>query len=159
VSQPRFAAGDELPPDLLYALLKLRVDVFVVEQESPYPDLDGRDLRADTGHFWWPPTGEPRAYLRLLTEPGGGWRIGRVCTAKEARGEGLGALLMRTAMARVGDDEVVLDAQTYAQRFYARFGFEPEGEPFDEDGIEHITMRRPARTGRSPRPPGSARPR
>ncbi|MPZ84233.1 MAG: GNAT family N-acetyltransferase [Actinophytocola sp.] len=147
MTEPRFAVGDELPADVLYALLKLRVAVFVVEQECPYPELDGRDVGPDTGHLWWPPTGEPRAYLRLLTEPGGGWRIGRVCTAKEARGSGLGGRLMAAAMARVGDGAVVLDAQTYAQEFYARFGFEPEGEPFDEDGIEHITMRRPASTG------------
>jgi ElaA protein len=85
----------------------------------------------------------------LLREPAGGWRIGRVCTARDARGQGLGARLMAAAMARIGDADAVLDAQTYAQDFYRRFGFEPEGDPFDEDGIEHITMRRPtpARSG------------
>lgn len=135
------AAGDELSAERLYALLRLRVDVFVVEQECPYPELDGRDLRADTVHLWWPASGPVRAYLRLLREPSG-WRIGRVCTAAEARGKGLAARLMAAAMERVGDADVVLDAQTYAQEFYARFGFEPEGAPFDEEGIEHITMRR-----------------
>jgi ElaA protein len=151
VTDLRFAAGDELSAAELYALLKLRVDVFVVEQESPYPELDGRDLLPDTGHFWYPATGEPEAYLRLLREPDGGWRIGRVCTTKAARGSGLGARLMAAAMERIGDADAVLDAQTYAQRFYARYGFEPVGEPFDEDGIEHITMRRPSRqrAGRS----------
>jgi len=144
VTEPRFATGAELTADVLYALLKLRVDVFVVEQECPYPELDGRDLSPDTGHFWWPASGEPQGYLRLLSEPTGGWRIGRVCTAKDARGSGLGARLMAAAMARVGDADVVLDAQTYAQEFYGRFGFVAEGEPFDEDGIEHITMRRRA---------------
>ncbi len=149
MTELRFAAGDALTAEQLYALLTLRVDVFVVEQECPYGELDGRDLRPDTGHLWWPASGEPRAYLRLLREPGGGWRIGRVCTAKQARGRGLGARLMAAALERVGDAEVVLDAQTYAQEFYRRFGFEPDGEPFDEDGIEHVTMRRPkaARTG------------
>jgi ElaA protein len=142
VTEPRFATGAELPADVLYALLKLRVDVFVVEQECPYPELDGRDLSPDTTHFWWPADGPPQAYLRLLTEPTGGWRIGRVCTAKDARGAGLAARLMAASMARVGDADVVLDAQTYAQEFYGRFGFVAEGEPFDEDGIEHITMRR-----------------
>lgn len=141
MTAPRFATGDELSVDLLYALLALRAEVFVVEQECPYPDLDGRDLSPDTGHFWLPADGEPRAYLRLLRESEG-WRIGRVCTAKEVRGTGLAARLLAAAMARVGDAEVVLHAQTHAQRFYRRFGFEPEGEPFDEDGIEHITMRR-----------------
>jgi ElaA protein len=141
-----YAAGDELTAERLYALLKLRVDVFVVEQESPYSDLDGRDLLPDTVHLWSPATGEPQVYLRLLREPDGGWRIGRVCTTPAARGKGLGAQVMAAAMARVGDADVVLDAQTYAQEFYARFGFVAEGSPFDEDGIEHITMRR-ARVG------------
>lgn len=145
----RFAAGDELSAAELYALLKLRMDVFVVEQRAPYPELDGRDLLPDTEHVWYPPTGEPLAYLRLLREPDGGWRIGRVCTAKPARGTGLGVRLMAEAMSRIGDAGAVLDAQTYAKEFYARFGFAPVGEPYDDDGIEHITMRRPAvgRTG------------
>jgi ElaA protein len=143
VTEPRFARGDELTAAELYALLTLRTDVFVVEQECPYPELDGRDLRPDTGHLWFP---GPTAYLRLLAEPAGGWRIGRVCTAKDARGQGLAARLMAAALARIGDADAVLDAQTYAQEFYARFGFVAQGEPFDEDGIEHITMRR-ARSG------------
>ncbi|OLF13351.1 GNAT family N-acetyltransferase [Actinophytocola xanthii] len=140
----RVAAGDELTAAELYAVLTLRVDVFVVEQKAAYPELDGRDLLPDTVHVWYPATGEPQAYLRLLTEPTGGWRIGRVCTRPAARGTGLGGRVMAEAMRRVGTAEAVLDAQTYAQEFYARFGFRPEGEPFeDDDGIEHITMRRP----------------
>jgi ElaA protein len=135
-------AGPELTAGQLHDLLKLRVDVFVVEQECPYPELDGLDLRPDTVHLWWPAAGEPLVYLRLLAEPGGGWRIGRVCTAKDARGTGLGGRLMAAAMDRIGTAPAVLDAQTYAQEFYARFGFVPEGEPFDEDGIQHIRMRR-----------------
>lgn len=145
----RFATGDELSAAELYALLKLRMDVFVVEQKAAYPELDGRDLRPDTEHVWYPSAGEPQAYLRLLREPDGGWRIGRVCTTKQARGTGLGGRLMAAAMERIGDAAAVLDAQTYAQEFYARFGFTPAGEPYDDDdGIEHITMRRPA-VGRS----------
>lgn len=144
MNDPRFAAGDELTAAELYALLKLRVDVFVVEQRAPYPELDGRDLRPDTEHVWYPPSGEPQAYLRLLSEPGGGWRIGRVCTTVAARGTGLGGRLMAAAMARIGDAPAVLDAQTYARDFYARYGFTPVGEPFDDDGIEHVTMRRRA---------------
>lgn len=137
-----YATGVDLTPAQLYALLKLRVDVFVVEQDCPYPELDGRDLFPDTGHFWHEEDGELLGCLRLLREPDG-WRIGRVCTAKQARGAGLGARLMAAAMAHIGDAPAVLDAQTYASAFYARFGFTPTGTPFDEDGIEHITMRRP----------------
>jgi ElaA protein len=147
VTDLRFAAGDELTAAELYALLKLRVDVFVVEQRAPYPELDGRDLLPDTGHLWYPSTGEPQAYLRILHEPPGGRRIGRVCTTPSARGAGLGNRLMAEAMRRIGDAEAVLDAQTYAQRFYEKFGFTAVGAPFDEDGIEHITMRRPATSG------------
>lgn len=141
------AKGDEITVAELYPLLKLRVDVFVVEQECPYPELDGRDLLPSTVHVWWQPGDEVLGYLRLLREPDGTHRIGRVCTAKPARGTGLGALLMKAAMEHVGDDAAVLDAQTYALDFYARFGFVAEGERFLEDGIEHQTMRRAALVG------------
>ncbi|MBK1786721.1 GNAT family N-acetyltransferase [Prauserella cavernicola] len=125
-------------------MLRLRVDVFVVEQECPYPEIDGKDLLPGTTHLWQPSAHGVEGCLRVLEQPGGVLRIGRVCTAASARGTGLGARLMAAALEFVGDAESVLDAQVYAQGFYARFGFEPEGEPFDEDGIQHITMRRPA---------------
>jgi ElaA protein len=141
VTEPYRATGDQLSAATLYALLTLRVAVFVVEQECPYTELDGRDLRPDTVHFWFGDP-EPLAYLRLLRDPGGVVRIGRVCTAMVARGAGLSSRLMVAALAEIGDRPAVLDAQVYAQNFYARFGFVPVGEPFDEDGIPHITMRR-----------------
>jgi ElaA protein len=134
------ASGDEITVAQLYPLLMLRSAVFVVEQESLYQDLDGRDLLPTTVHLWWQPADEPDGYLRLLRDPDGRHRIGRVCTTKQARGNGLGALLMKSAMERVGDEPAVLEAQTYAQRFYGRFGFESTGDPYLEDGIEHITM-------------------
>ena len=137
-------AGDALTPAELYDLLRLRVDVFVVEQECPYPELDGRDLAPSTEHVWAEQDGDVSACLRILPEPGGVLRIGRVCTAKSARGTGVASELMRAAMERAPGAEYVLDAQTYAEGFYARFGFVAEGQPFDEDGIPHITMRRPA---------------
>lgn len=137
-------SGGELTAAQLYDVLRLRVDVFVVEQECPYPEIDGRDLLPGTRHFWSP--GEPGAdgYLRVLPEAGGVLRIGRVCTAEAARGTGLGGRLMAAAMEYAGDAGCVLSAQTYAQGFYARFGFEPEGEEYLEDGIPHISMRRAA---------------
>lgn len=141
------AKGDEITAAELYPLLKLRVDVFVVEQECPYPELDGRDLLPTTVHVWWQPADEVVGYLRLLRDQDGTHRIGRVCTTLSARGSGLGALLMKAAMEHVGDDEAVLEAQTYALNFYARFGFVAEGERYLEDGIEHRTMRRAAVTG------------
>jgi ElaA protein len=138
------ASGDEITVAQLYPLLALRSAVFVIEQACLYQDLDGRDLLASTVHIWWRPAEEPQGYLRLLRDLDGTHRIGRVCTVKAARGTGLGALLMNAAMERVGDGAAVLEAQTYAQKFYARFGFEPTGIPYDEDGMAHVTMRRPA---------------
>ncbi|MGH3437216.1 MAG: GNAT family N-acetyltransferase [Sciscionella sp.] len=140
---PHSAIAAQLAPATLYALLRLRVDVFVVEQRCPYPELDGRDLEPETRHLWLGAGDLPTAYLRVLREAGG-VRIGRVCVARSERGRGHAKALMRAALAEVGCRECVLDAQLYAAGFYAAFGFRPEGEEFDEDGIPHIRMRRPA---------------
>ena len=133
----------------LYALLALRGEVFVVEQEAAYADLDGRDLEPRTRHYWL--TGRPTEHdpapilgtLRLLKEPGGGYRIGRVCTRASARGRGLGAQLMSAALAEVGSGPCVLDAQQRQVRFYERFGFTATGPSYvDADGIPHVPMER-----------------
>ncbi|MEV6447118.1 GNAT family N-acetyltransferase [Amycolatopsis sp. NPDC051716] len=135
------ATGPELTAAQLHDILRLRVDVFVVEQKAAYPELDGRDLRPDTRHLWFEDDGAVLAYLRVLLDPGGIRRIGRVVTAAPARGAGLAARLMDAALTTPG--EYVLDAQTYVQGFYARYGFVPEGPEYtDEDGIPHIKMRR-----------------
>jgi ElaA protein len=135
------ATGPELTAAQLHDILRLRVDVFVVEQKAAYPELDGRDLLPDTRHLWFEDAGEVVAYLRVLLDPGGIRRIGRVVTAAPARGAGLAARLMDAALTVQG--EYVLDAQTYVQGFYARYGFVAEGPEYtDEDGIPHIKMRR-----------------
>ena len=114
-----------------YAVWKLRQDVFVVEQECPYPDLDGRDDDTVLG------------YARVLDD-GDTWRIGRVALAKEARGRGLADPLMQTALQVAKGRDVVLDAQSPLARWYATFGFTQDGPEFVEDGIPHIPMRKPA---------------
>jgi ElaA protein len=137
----------DLTPQRLYALLRLRIDVFVVEQDCPYPELDGRDLEQGTRHFWIESESDPElplAYLRLLEEPDGGFRIGRVCTSVVARGRGLSRRLMEAALADVGPAEAVLDAQVEVADLYTAFGFQRDGAEFVEDGIPHVTMRRPA---------------
>jgi ElaA protein len=135
------ATGPELTAAQLHDILRLRVDVFVVEQKAAYPELDGRDLSPDTRHLWFEDAGAVLAYLRVLLDPGGIRRIGRVVTAAHARGAGLAARLMDAALTIPG--EYVLDAQTYVQGFYARYGFVAEGaEYLDDDGIPHIRMRR-----------------
>lgn len=133
----------DLTPARLYALLRLRIAVFVVEQECPYPELDGRDLEPGTRHFWIASDRkEPVAYLRLLEEPGGTYRIGRVCTDLAYRGQGLSRRLMAAALADTGDAEVMLSAQVQVADLYETYGFVREGEPYDEDGIPHVDMRR-----------------
>ena len=142
----RRSAWDELTPRECYEILRLRVDVFVVEQACPYPELDGRDLEPDVDHVWVEgDDGSVLAYLRVLAEPdvagmGSGRRIGRVVTAPHARGRGLGRDLMNDVLARYAGEPMVLDAQTYAQDFYATFEFTPVGDVFDEDGIPHRRM-------------------
>lgn len=140
------ATPGELDAATLYALLRLRTDVFVVEQHCPYPELDGRDLEAGTRHLWLAPDedrADPHAYLRLLAEPDGITRIGRVCTAAKARGSGLSGRLMEAALDLVGEGRpCVLDAQSYLVGFYRRYGFTASGPEYVEDGIPHVPMRR-----------------
>lgn len=137
------AAGDQLTARQLYALLRLRTAVFVVEQNCPYLDPDGLDLLPTTRHFWVPGAEAQLAGCLRLLDDGGVLRIGRVCTSAAARGNGTGARLMAAAVEHIGDAESVLGAQTYATQFYARYGYRPDGEEYDEDGIPHILMRRP----------------
>jgi ElaA protein len=138
----------DLEPETLYALLRLRVDVFVVEQQAAYPELDGRDLEPGPRHIWITAGGDPDrplAYLRLLAEPDGTMRIGRVVTAKEARGAGLAKRLVAAALEVDPAAPTVLDAQSYLVKFYSGLGFRTVGpEYLDDDGIPHVPMRRPA---------------
>ncbi|MFW5420071.1 GNAT family N-acetyltransferase [Nocardiopsis sp. CNT-189] len=143
----RIAPFAELGTAELYALLRLRTDVFVVEQECAYPELDGRDTEPGTLHAWAAGPGDPGtplACLRVLAEPDGSARIGRVATAPSARGRGLARLLLAAALERLPGREVRLDAQSYAAGLYRSFGFEPCGPEFTEDGIAHVPMLRRA---------------
>ena len=138
----------DLDANTLYSLLKLRVDVFVVEQKCAYPELDGRDLEPRARHYWLGGAGHPEPLLgcaRLLKEPGGGYRIGRFCTAPSVRGHALGKQLMDAVMAEVGDGDCVADAQSHLVDFYRGYGFVAEGEPYDDAGIEHVRMHRTKR--------------
>jgi ElaA protein len=139
----RSATFRDLDTTTLYAILKLRTDVFVVEQQCAYPELDGRDSEPGTRHVWIERDGEVRAYLRILRE-NEQERIGRVVTAKTARGSGLAGRLLTEALEIVGNRASVLEAQAHLAGFYARFGYQPTGPEYLEDGIPHIPMRRVA---------------
>jgi len=139
------APAASLDAETLYRILALRVDVFVVEQECAYPELDGRDLEASTRLVWAERDGAVLATLRLLAESDGATRIGRVATAAPVRGQGLADRLVTRALELGAGREIVLDAQTPLAGWYARFGFQRRGADFIEDGIAHTPMRRPAR--------------
>jgi ElaA protein len=138
----------DLGPRTLYELLRLRVEVFVVEQACPYGELDGRDLEDRARHYWLGGNGHPEPVLgcvRLLKEPDGDYRVGRLCTARSARSRGLGRRLMEAVLAEVGDGGCVLDAQEHLAGFYRGYGFTPTGPAYDWDGVAHLPMRRDKR--------------
>jgi ElaA protein len=159
VPRIRSAPTRELDVVTLHEILRLRQDVFVVEQACLYADLDGRDLEPTTVQVWAVEdatttgagaadpsatgTGAVLATLRLLVEADGSRRIGRVATAVPARGRGLAAELVATALA-IGTGPVVLDAQSHLEDWYTRFGFVRVGDEFLDDGIPHVPMRREA---------------
>lgn len=134
---------DQLDAASLLAVLRLRIDVFVVEQACAYPEVDGRDDEPGTRHLWLAgDDGRVASYLRLLDD-GDVQRIGRVVTAAWARGQGLAGRLLVEVLRR-HPRETVLDAQSHLTGFYAAHGFAPDGPEFVEDGIPHVPMRRPA---------------
>jgi ElaA protein len=143
-TEVRVASFADLSVHTLHDLLKLRVDVFVVEQRCAYPEIDGRDVEPGTRHLWITVDGgAPQAYLRILREPDGAERIGRVVVAPDARGAGHAGRLMTEALAVVGHRPCVLEAQAHLVDFYARYGFTASGPGYLEDGIPHVPMHRP----------------
>ncbi|MEO6512568.1 MAG: GNAT family N-acetyltransferase, partial [Nocardioides sp.] len=105
----RVLAFDDLDATTAYDVWRLRQQVFVVEQHSPYPDLDGRDREPTTRHLLLDRDGELVGYARVLDD--GDWaRIGRVLVTATARGQGLADELVRAALELTGDREVRLDA-------------------------------------------------
>ncbi len=137
----RRAAFADLTVQELYALCRLRVDVFVVEQQCPYPELDGRDPEPGTEHYWFEQDGEVLALLRVLDD-GASRAIGRVVTAASARGRGLAARLVEEAVASYGSGPLHLGAQAHLEGWYERFGFRRSGPGYVEDGIPHVPMQR-----------------
>ncbi len=123
-------------------VLRLRVDVFVVEQQCPYAEVDGRDTEGRTRHIRINGDDGPIAYLRLL-DGGDSRRIGRVVTRPDHRRTGLARRLVGHVIARY-PGELVLDSQSYLVGWYAAFGFVATGPEYLDDGIAHVPMHRPA---------------
>ncbi len=139
---------DELTSRELYAILQLRSEVFVVEQNCVYQDMDGKDLKA-----WHLMGYEPDkhgekllAHTRLLPK-GISYAeasIGRVVSSPAVRGQGIGRELMLKSIESIytlyGKGPIRIGAQLYLKSFYASLGFIPEGEIYLEDNIPHIIM-------------------
>ena len=129
-------------------MVQLREAVFVVEQNCPYPDADGRDPNAWHLLGWTQATHGRTlvAYARIF-EPGIRYdqaSIGRVVTSGEVRGTGLGRVLMAEALRRVDSlapaQPVKIAAQRRLEDFYLGFGFKTISDPYEEDGIIHVDM-------------------
>lgn len=139
-------AFDELSPRELHALMRLRSEVFVVEQQCLFLDLDGADPAC--WHLCGERGGRLLAYARLV--PAGlkfpEASIGRVVSDPAQRGSGLGHALVAQAVREVhrlwGERPIRIGAQARLEGFYRRHGFVPEGAPYDEDGIPHVEMLR-----------------
>lgn len=135
---------NELTAAELYAILQLRSEVFVVEQNCVYLDIDNKDKKSSHLMAWYGP--DLAAYTRLVP-PGVSFAeasIGRLVTSPRHRGTGMGITLMQKSIAlcleTYATTQIRIGAQLYLQKFYTGLGFEPCSEPYDEDGIPHIEM-------------------
>lgn len=138
---------DSLTVKELYAILKLRSEIFVVEQNCVFLDTDGKDLSCQ--HLMLYQNKELMAYARIVpaglsfTEPS----IGRIVSSHAARGKGFGRQLVSLAIANCqrlyGNKPIKIGAQLYLKSFYESFGFVVHGEEYLEDDIVHVDMVRP----------------
>lgn len=143
-TQVHRAAVADIASRTLYLLAKLRQDVFSIEQGATDPDLDGRDLEETTTLLWIEADGEPAAHVRVLTEPDGSMRIGRLAVRAQNRRDGFGGRIMRAALnltEQLAPEQVVrIDAQAYLEGWYNAMGYRTVGPVFLEAGIEHVPM-------------------
>ena len=137
---------EELSTTELYQILKARCDVFIVEQNCPYPDLDEYDQKAL--HLWAEKEGRVLAYCRIFIKgiKYAETSIGRVLTSEKGRGKSLGKQLLSYAVESIENrfhtSEIRISAQDYLIRFYSGFGFQDTGKKYLEDNIPHTEMLR-----------------
>ncbi|MFG6150468.1 GNAT family N-acetyltransferase [Halobacillus sp. B23F22_1] len=135
---------EEMTKQQLYSILELRVRIFVVEQECPYQEVDGRD--EECLHLWKEENGTIQAYCRIVPPANeqDHYSIGRVLVTKEARGTGAGRELMNRAISLLRNEwevsSIWLHGQEYLREFYKSFGFEEVSEVYLEDDIPHVDM-------------------
>ena len=131
---------EELTTTELYELLKVRSEVFVVEQNCIYQDLDDKDYRSL--HVFYEEEGEVLAYLRAFIKEEGVVQVGRVLSA--THGIGLGGEILKEGLLQIQEKfhpkKIYLEAQCYAIGYYEREGFKVCSKEFLEDGIPHVEM-------------------
>ena len=134
----------DLGPERLYEILKLRSEVFVVEQKCAYQDLDNKDEKAL--HLVGEKNNKIIAYTRIFKK-GDFFKnssIGRVLVKKEYRNKDYGRIIMRRSIEKLKEDpkeeKIELSAQKYLLKFYSELGFEKKGEEYLEDNIPHVKM-------------------
>lgn len=135
---------NELTVKELYEILKLRSEVFVVEQKCIYNDIDGKDITSI--HLMIKENGEIKAYLRIL-QPGVSYddaSLGRVLVSKDARGKGYAKIIVQKGIDYVlnnlNNTNITIGAQEYLKDFYSKFGFKAISDVYDDDGIPHLDM-------------------
>jgi ElaA protein len=137
---------NNLTPHELYAILQLRTEVFVVEQNCVFQDMDGKDEYCHHIMGW---NGDKLIATSRIVPPGIAYEfpsIGRIVTSPAARGRSAGKELVNKSISALnklyGDSTIRIGAQLYLKKFYESFGFEQSGDVYDEDGIDHIQMTR-----------------
>jgi ElaA protein len=135
---------ENLPPHTLFAIMRGRVDVFVVEQNCPYPELDDVDIFKTTQHIYTLDNMQLMSYARCYEKNDQYSAIGRVLVNDQHRGKGIANKLIGKAIAcctlHWPERDIVIGAQTYLLDFYRSFGFKCIGEAYLEDGIPHQDM-------------------
>ena len=136
----------ELANEELYQLLRLRSEIFVVEQQCNFMDMDNKDQKSH--HLLGMKEGQLLAYSRIVP-PGISYEypsIGRIVVSSHGRGMGLGIELMQISISTLenlyGNNSIRIGAQLYLKKFYESFGFEKSSDVYLEDNIEHIEMTR-----------------
>ncbi|MBL7821722.1 MAG: GNAT family N-acetyltransferase [Saprospiraceae bacterium] len=141
----RIKQFNELDRLELYRIIQLRINVFIVEQNCPYPDLDDKDLVSNHVMLW---KGDELIAVTRLVPPGISYpnyaSIGRVATHANYRGSGLGKLVMTESIKACEElflgYNIKISAQAYLVAFYTALGFDKIGEEYLEDNIPHIAM-------------------
>lgn len=140
----QLSSFNELNTHTLYDILKLRTDVFVVEQNCPYAELDDLDRHEKTQHLYAYKNNQLIAYLRILQHSKTHLKIGRVVVAKKERKLGIGNHLLEKAITYCKQHPnalpIAISAQAHLYNFYAQHGFTQTTKPYLEDNIPHIGM-------------------